>query len=368
MAQAWRNPRRPGRADRGDATAAAREEPFAGEQVSDAPARGRRRRARRRKAVGASRGESGEVTVELEGGDDAERRGAAGRGRPPAAHRRGSASRRSGVEAGRWLEVDDRLRVGGPTGSTRSATSTAARCSPTWASTRRGSPPTAILGQRRRRDADGQARRGSRSPTRRSPRSATRWPGAEAGLDARAVDVETSATAGASFHGRNMPGTTRIVVDEERRVLVGATFVGPETAELPARGDHRGRRRGAAGAPLARGARVPHAQRGLAQADGELRALKPCSERQLLLQLGEDVAREADDLVELVKRLEAAQAIAVGKHPARLCDRQLQAAQLVVGGLVEVELASGGRRGWGGGRRGPGRRSEVGGRLGRRRG
>ena len=29
-----------------------------------------------------------------------------------------------------------------------------------------------------------------------------------------------------------MPGTTRIVVDEGRRVLVGATFVGPETAHF----------------------------------------------------------------------------------------------------------------------------------------
>jgi dihydrolipoamide dehydrogenase len=29
-----------------------------------------------------------------------------------------------------------------------------------------------------------------------------------------------------------MPGTSRIVVDEERRVLVGATFVGPETADF----------------------------------------------------------------------------------------------------------------------------------------
>jgi dihydrolipoamide dehydrogenase len=46
------------------------------------------------------------------------------------------------------------------------------------------------------------------------------------------VDVETGATAGASFHGRNAPGTTRIVVDEDRRVIVGATFVGPETADF----------------------------------------------------------------------------------------------------------------------------------------
>ena len=54
----------------------------------------------------------------------------------------------------------------------------------------------------------------------------------EGGIDVRAVDVATSANAGASFHGRNADGTSRIVVDEGRRVIVGATFVGPEVAEL----------------------------------------------------------------------------------------------------------------------------------------
>ena len=54
----------------------------------------------------------------------------------------------------------------------------------------------------------------------------------EAGIDARAVDMETSGTAGASFVGKDVPGTTRIVVDEERRVIVGATFVGAETADF----------------------------------------------------------------------------------------------------------------------------------------
>ncbi|MBA2460296.1 MAG: NAD(P)/FAD-dependent oxidoreductase, partial [Actinobacteria bacterium] len=53
-----------------------------------------------------------------------------------------------------------------------------------------------------------------------------------AGLNVRAVDVETSGTAGASFVGRNAPGTSRLVVDEDRRVVVGATFTGTETAEL----------------------------------------------------------------------------------------------------------------------------------------
>jgi pyruvate/2-oxoglutarate dehydrogenase complex dihydrolipoamide dehydrogenase (E3) component len=53
----------------------------------------------------------------------------------------------------------------------------------------------------------------------------------EAGYDARAVDVPVSANAGASFVGHDAPGTARIVVDEDRRVLLGATFTGVEVAE-----------------------------------------------------------------------------------------------------------------------------------------
>jgi pyruvate/2-oxoglutarate dehydrogenase complex dihydrolipoamide dehydrogenase (E3) component len=53
----------------------------------------------------------------------------------------------------------------------------------------------------------------------------------EQGLDARAVDAETSKTAGASFVGRNAPGTSRLVIDQASDVIVGATFVGPEVAE-----------------------------------------------------------------------------------------------------------------------------------------
>jgi pyruvate/2-oxoglutarate dehydrogenase complex dihydrolipoamide dehydrogenase (E3) component len=52
-----------------------------------------------------------------------------------------------------------------------------------------------------------------------------------AGLHVRAVDVSTDGTAGASFHGRGTGGTSRIVVDEDRGVIVGATFVGADVAE-----------------------------------------------------------------------------------------------------------------------------------------
>ncbi len=54
----------------------------------------------------------------------------------------------------------------------------------------------------------------------------------EAGLAVRAVDVDINANAGASFHGRNVPGTVRLVIDEQRRVLVGATFTGADVAEF----------------------------------------------------------------------------------------------------------------------------------------
>ena len=53
----------------------------------------------------------------------------------------------------------------------------------------------------------------------------------EAGFNVRHVDVETSENAGGSFVGRGAPGTSRIVVDEDRRVIVGATITGSEVAE-----------------------------------------------------------------------------------------------------------------------------------------
>ena len=46
------------------------------------------------------------------------------------------------------------------------------------------------------------------------------------------VDVPTEGDRRrGSYIGRGVPGTARIVVDEDRRVLVGATFTGVEVAE-----------------------------------------------------------------------------------------------------------------------------------------
>jgi pyruvate/2-oxoglutarate dehydrogenase complex dihydrolipoamide dehydrogenase (E3) component len=53
----------------------------------------------------------------------------------------------------------------------------------------------------------------------------------EAGLNVRAVDTPTEGSAGGSFVGHGAPGTARIVVDEDRKVIVGATFTGVDVAE-----------------------------------------------------------------------------------------------------------------------------------------
>ncbi|MDP9384897.1 MAG: NAD(P)/FAD-dependent oxidoreductase [Actinomycetota bacterium] len=54
----------------------------------------------------------------------------------------------------------------------------------------------------------------------------------DAALDVVVVSHPTSATAGASFVGRNARGTTRFVIDRGRETVVGATFTGSEVADL----------------------------------------------------------------------------------------------------------------------------------------
>ena len=59
----------------------------------------------------------------------------------------------------------------------------------------------------------------------------TRASAEELGMRVRCVDVGFGANAGGSFVGKDAPGTARIVVDEDRGVIVGATFTGVEVAE-----------------------------------------------------------------------------------------------------------------------------------------
>jgi dihydrolipoamide dehydrogenase len=54
----------------------------------------------------------------------------------------------------------------------------------------------------------------------------------KAGLEARTVDAPTDGTPGASFQGKDTGGTSRLVIDEGRGTIVGATFTGFETADF----------------------------------------------------------------------------------------------------------------------------------------
>jgi pyruvate/2-oxoglutarate dehydrogenase complex dihydrolipoamide dehydrogenase (E3) component len=55
---------------------------------------------------------------------------------------------------------------------------------------------------------------------------------AEAGLLVDVVETETSGNAGGSFYGHGAPGTARLLIDRERRLVVGATITGAEVAEM----------------------------------------------------------------------------------------------------------------------------------------
>jgi pyruvate/2-oxoglutarate dehydrogenase complex dihydrolipoamide dehydrogenase (E3) component len=54
----------------------------------------------------------------------------------------------------------------------------------------------------------------------------------EAGIEVDVVETATSGNAGGSFYGRNARGTTRWLVDRERRIVVGCTITGSEVADF----------------------------------------------------------------------------------------------------------------------------------------
>jgi dihydrolipoamide dehydrogenase len=137
-----------------------------------------------------------------------------------------------GLEGGRFLETDDSLRVIGfdwlfAIGDVNGrALLTHMGKYQAWVAAEQ------ILG----RDAKATAEQlGSPRVTFTDPQIAavgrTESEAAEAGIDVHTVDVPTDSTAGASFSGKGVDGTCRFVIDRNRRRLVGATFVGFETAE-----------------------------------------------------------------------------------------------------------------------------------------
>ncbi|MGD9736694.1 MAG: NAD(P)/FAD-dependent oxidoreductase [Solirubrobacterales bacterium] len=208
-----------------------REEPFAGRQLRDAlQARGVEvRLATRATAVSRDRGG---YTVGLEGGESVGgQRLLAAVGRRPLTADLGLES--VGLEPGRYVEVDDGLQVPGrdwlfAVGDVngRSLLTHSGKYQARVAADR-------ILGSDVVAVADGStAPRVIFTDPQVAAVGQTLEGALAAGVPAEALDLPTSGTAGAAFHGRGATGTTRFVVDREREVLVGATFVGPEVADM----------------------------------------------------------------------------------------------------------------------------------------
>jgi pyruvate/2-oxoglutarate dehydrogenase complex dihydrolipoamide dehydrogenase (E3) component len=213
-----------------------REEPFAGEQV--AAALRERHGVDVRTGVKAQRigngGDGSGVEVELDDGDTVEAEEIlVAVGRKPRTE--GIALDSVGVEPGEkgFLETDERMRVGdrdwlfavGDVNGRALLTHMGKYQAWVAAENILGRPAQAVsegLGEPRVTFTDPQVAAVGRTLSHAG----------EDGIDARAVDVETDGTAGASFQGRETGGTSRLVIDESKGTIVGATFTGFETADL----------------------------------------------------------------------------------------------------------------------------------------
>jgi len=206
-----------------------REEPFAGEQVLDALRELGVDVRLGRSATGVARDEDFAVTLDDGSVVEADQLLVAF-GRVPRTH--GIGVETLGLEAGKPLLVDDHMRVPGhdwlfAIGDVNG------RALLTHMGKYQGRiAADAILGQAVPLRSDGA----------RSPRviftdpqvgavGLTLAAAKESGINARHVDVETSGNAGGSFVGHGARGTSRLVIDEDRRVVVGATITGAEVAE-----------------------------------------------------------------------------------------------------------------------------------------
>jgi pyruvate/2-oxoglutarate dehydrogenase complex dihydrolipoamide dehydrogenase (E3) component len=211
-----------------------REEPIAGEEVAES-LRGRFGvDVRTGTVVERVRAEGAGVTAALsDGGEVAAEEMLVAVGRVPRTAELNLEA--AGVEAGEhgFLETDDGLRVGGrewlyAVGDVNGrALLTHVGKYQAWVATEN------LLGRPVEAAAEGL---GSPRITFTDPQVAaagkTLAEAHDAGIDARAVDVATDGSAGASFQGKGTGGTSRLVIDRERQTIVGATFTGFETADF----------------------------------------------------------------------------------------------------------------------------------------
>ncbi len=212
----------------------AREEPFASKQVMAALNEAGVDVRCGTKAHEVRREGDGPVTVVLEGGDEIEADEllvAAGR-RP---NTTGIGVEALGFEPGKPLPVDDQLRVEGHPWLFAIGDVNGRVLLTHMGKHQARIAADVILGKggRLRPVADGPA---SPRVTFTEPQVAavghTEESARSAGLDFRILEAETSGNAGGSFYGRGAPGTARLIVDNARRVIVGATFTGVDVQDF----------------------------------------------------------------------------------------------------------------------------------------
>jgi dihydrolipoamide dehydrogenase len=212
-----------------------REEAFAGEEIRDAFAREGIRviTGHAMTAVGRG-GVDGPVAATLDDGsvltaDEI----LVAVGRRPATRELGLES--VGLESGQFVTVDDRLRATGVGGDWLYAVGD---CNGRALLTHMGKyqarvAADVILGREVTAIADhGIVPRVTFTDPQVCAVGLTEAQARDAGMHVRAVRYSTGAVAGAYTQGEGIRGTSQIVVDETRRVIVGATFVGPSLQEL----------------------------------------------------------------------------------------------------------------------------------------
>jgi pyruvate/2-oxoglutarate dehydrogenase complex dihydrolipoamide dehydrogenase (E3) component len=211
-----------------------RDESFAGEEVA-AALRGRFGVDVRTGAqVESVRAGGAGITVELSGGGavDAERLLVAV-GRKPHTDGIGLEAIGVGPDEHGYVEVDDRMRVGGSDalfaiGDVNGrALFTHVGKYQAWIVAEN------LLGRETKAIAEGI---GSPRVTFTDPQVAavgkTLAEAEAAGIDARVVEVPTDGSPGASFQGKGTGGRSRLIVDRATDLIVGATFTGFETADF----------------------------------------------------------------------------------------------------------------------------------------
>lgn len=234
LAQAWSTLGTEVTLVEGESNLLPREEPFAGEQVATSLRDSYRIDVRTGVRAEWVSSNDGGVAIELnDGADVVAEELLVAIGRVPRTKEIGLDS--AGIEPGEhgFLETDDRLRVGGrewlyAVGDVNGrALFTHMGKYQAWVAAEN------VLGREVEATAEGT---GSPRVTFTDPQVAavgkTLAQAEEAGIDARAIDVPTDGTAGASFQGKDTGGTSHLVIDQSKQTIVGATFTGFETADF----------------------------------------------------------------------------------------------------------------------------------------